>query len=412
MGEDYNRHAPVGRRIARLEAQTWQSAWEDPRAEQLMGAVGGGADSSPASRGRVVGGRRAVVGELTMAGCRPSARALSWEPVIAAWDVTRACDRGCLHPRNARELGPREALTLVAQLVELRPRLLMLTGDDPLQRPGLEELIAVAVAGGLRVGLALRVTPLLTVRRLRRFAELGVARAALGLDGPDAVTHDRSRGTGSFAATRTAIAAVRDAGLPLQLDTRLTLHSVAHLARTATLVEEIGPALWNVDFVVPSGRWRGEAALGPDASERVLGFLCEWHRLRGVPVKTTSAPAFHRVWLQQRLARHEKQRAAAVRSPALNDGRGLLFVSHAGDVQPSANLPLSTANVRDDQLADAYRRSRLFRALRDPTRLEGRCGICAFRTLCGGSRARAFAATGRFLAADPACAYRPREVDG
>jgi AdoMet-dependent heme synthase len=330
---------------------------------------------------------------------------LAWQPLIAVWEVTRACDRGCVHPQKARELGTSEALALVGQLAEVRPRLVMLAGDDPLQRPGLEELIAAAVGNGLRVGLALAVTPLLTAQRLQRFAELGVTRIALGLDGPDAATHDRERGTGSFAATRTAIAAARDAGLPLQVDTRLTLKTVAMLARTATLVEEIAPALWNVDVIVPSGRWHGEPTLGPDACERVFGFLCEWHRLRGLPVKTTSAPAFHRVWLQHRMARHE--RSAREWRPSVNDGRGMVFVSHAGDVQPSASLSLSTANVREDTLATAYRRSRLFRALRDASRLEGKCGVCPFRDLCGGSRARAFAATGSFLAADPACAYRP-----
>jgi radical SAM protein with 4Fe4S-binding SPASM domain len=333
-----------------------------------------------------------------------SVSGLAWQPLVAVWDVTRACDRGCLHPRKVHELGTSEALALVGQLVELRPRLVMLAGDDPLQRPGLEDLVAAAVGSGLRVGLALAVTPLLTARRLRRFAELGVARVALGLDGPDAATHDPGRGTGSFAATLAAIAAAQDAGLPLQLDTRLTLRTVATLARTATLVERIAPALWNVDVIVPSGRFRQEPVFGPDACERVFGFLCEWHRLYGVPVKTTSAPAFHRVWLQHRIARHE--RSAREWRPAVNDGRGMLFVSHAGDVQPSACLPLSTANVREDSLVDAYRRSRLFRALRDASRLEGKCGVCPFRSLCGGSRARAFAATGNFLAPDPACAYR------
>jgi radical SAM protein with 4Fe4S-binding SPASM domain len=85
----------------------------------------------------------------------------------------------------------------------------------------------------------------------------------------------------------------------------------------------------------------------------------------------------------------------------------MLFVSHTGDIQPSACLPLSTAHVREDTVTAAYRRSRLFRALRDPSRLEGKCGACGFRHVCGGSRARAFAMTGNFLAADPACPYHP-----
>jgi radical SAM protein with 4Fe4S-binding SPASM domain len=123
-----------------------------------------------------------------------------------------------------------------------------------------------------------------------------------------------------------------------------------------------------------------------------------------VPVKTTSAPAFHRVWLQHHLTSGSPAHAWR---PAMNDGRGTVFVSHTGEIQPSACLPLTTADVRADGIAAAYRRSRLFRALRDPSRLEGKCGVCAFRSVCGGSRARAFAVTGNFLAADPACAYRP-----
>ena len=339
----------------------------------------------------------------------PHERALAWRPLTAVWDVTRACDRGCLHPRTARDLGQREALALVPQLVELDPRLLVLSGDDPLQRPGLDEIIAAAVAAGLHVGLDLMPAPLLTARRLQRFAELGVERIALGLDGPDAVTHDRERGAGSFSATRAAIAAARDAGLPVELDTRLTVRTVAHLARTATLVEDIAPALWNVDVVVPAGRWRDVPTLGPDACERVLEFLCEWHRLRGVPVKTTSAPAFRRIWLQHHMTRPGSP--ARAWRPAVNDGRGTVFVSHTGEIQPSACLPLTTADVRTDGIAAAYRRSRLFRALRDPSRLEGKCAVCAFRAVCGGSRARALAMTGNVLAADPACAYRPPARD-
>jgi hypothetical protein len=147
----------------------------------------------------------------------PHEPVLAWRPLTAVWDVTRACDRGCLHSPSARDLGQREALALIPQLVELGPRLLVLSGDDPLQRPGLDEIIAAAVAAGLRVGLDLVPTALLTARRLQRFAELGVERVALGLDGPDALTHDRERGAGSFSATRAAIAAAKDARLRVEL---------------------------------------------------------------------------------------------------------------------------------------------------------------------------------------------------
>lgn len=331
----------------------------------------------------------------------------AFQPALAVWEVTRACDRGCLRPHAGPELRTSEALALVAQLVELAPRLVVLTGDDPLQRPGLDDLVAALAGGGLRVVTVLPATPLLGSRRLERLAAAGLGGVSLALDGPDAATHDARRGTGSFAATRAALDASRDAGLAVGITTRLTRDTVDHLARTAALVEATAPASWNVDFVVPSGRHAGERGLAPDAYERVLAFLCEWRHLTHVPVTTTAAPAFRRVCIR-RAARAGHPLPAAAWRPALNDGRGIVFVSHAGDIQPSEALPLSTANVRETSVATAYRRSRLFRALRDPSRLEGRCGACAFRRVCGGSRARAFAETGNFLAADPACGHRLR----
>jgi AdoMet-dependent heme synthase len=340
-------------------------------------------------------------------------RSLAWNPAVAIWEVTRACDLCCLHCRasatplrDSRELSTREALDLIEQLAELDPGVLVLTGGDPFKRPDLDALIEAAVGRGLRVAIAPSVTPLLTRERLRRLAALGVGRIALSMDGPDAATHDRFRGTsGSFVATRVAIADVRDAGIPLQVNTSLTRQTVEQLPRTADLVAEIAPALWSVFLVVPVGRAAREQQLGPDASERVFHFLYEWSERTGVAVKTTAAPAYRRVVLQRAAA--ERKGPRRPRPVAVNDGKGFVFVSHTGDVQPSGFLPLTTANVREERLADVYRYSRLFRALRDERRLEGKCGACPFRSVCGGSRARAHATTGNFLAEDPACAYVP-----
>ena len=335
---------------------------------------------------------------------------------MAIWEVTRACGLACLHcrasavpDRDPRELTTAEAFALVGQLRELDPGVVVLTGGDPFERPDLFELIAEAVRQGLRVAIAPSVTPRLTPDAIRRLAGAGVLRVALSLDGPDPTTHDRLRGAaGSFAVTRAAIAAVRDAGLPLQLNTSLTRQTVEALPRTAELVAEIAPVLWSVFFVVPVGRARREQQLGPDACERVFHFLWEWSERTGVAVKTTAAPAYRRVVLQRQANRRGSRRPHPL---AVNDGKGFVFVSHTGDVQPSGFLPLTTGNVRETPLADVYRWSRLFRALRDETRLGGKCGICPFRSICGGSRARAWAVTGDFLAADPSCAYEPPRTD-
>jgi radical SAM protein len=348
-------------------------------------------------------------------------RSLAFHPVVAIWEVTRACDLCCLHcrasavpTRDPRELDTAEALDLVGQLADLDPGVVVLTGGDPLKRPDLDAIVEAAVRRGLHLALAPSVTPRLTGEAIARLGALGVERVALSLDGPDAATHDRMRGVpGSFDRTREAIDAVRAAGVGLQINTSLTRATAASLAGTADVVARVAPALWSVFLVVPVGRAGLAQQLGAEACEELFHFLAAWSERTGVAVKTTAAPAYRRVVLQRDAGRRRAgTRGALARRPAVNDGKGFVFVSHTGDVQPSGFLPLGAGNVRETPLATLYRSSPLFRALRDESRLEGKCGICSFRSVCGGSRARAWATTGNFLAEDPACAYQPpRPVD-
>jgi radical SAM protein with 4Fe4S-binding SPASM domain len=325
---------------------------------------------------------------------------LASHPAVATWELARP--GGAVRWGEPPALTAKEAIDLLDQLEELAPAAVVLAGD-PLARTDLEDLVAEAVGRGLRTALAPTVTPRATAATVTRLALRGVARVALRLDGPDAATHDALGGSpGSFAATRAVIAAVRGAGLPLELDTRLVRPAVQALPRTAALVAELRPVLWRLHFFVPAGGAERGRELGPDACERVFRFLAEWAEDAGIEVETAAAPAYRRVVVQRDVSRGRSRRP---RPLPLNDGKGLLAVTPGGDVWPSTVLPLATANVRETPLADAYRQSRLFRALRDEGRLGGRCGRCAFRALCGGSRARAFAATGDFLAADPSCAW-------
>jgi radical SAM protein with 4Fe4S-binding SPASM domain len=85
----------------------------------------------------------------------------------------------------------------------------------------------------------------------------------------------------------------------------------------------------------------------------------------------------------------------------------VVFVSHTGEVYPSGFLPVATGNVRQQPLSRIYAGAALLQQLRDPVALHGRCGRCSYRSICGGSRARAFAATGDPLAEDPSCPYDP-----
>jgi len=342
---------------------------------------------------------------------------LDWKPQVAIWETTRACDLRCLHCRAAatpcrdpRELSTSEAHDLIDQLCELEPGVVVLTGGDPLKRPDLFALIEEATRRQLKIAITPSVTPLLTPDTIRRLAAVGVTRMALSVDGPDASVHDGMRGVpGSFAATLEAIAAVQDVGLQLQLNTSLARHTVGELPATGSFVARVAPALWSVFIVVPVGRATQDSVLDADACECVFHYLYDWSERTGLAVKTTAAPAYRRVVLERDAARGAK-RPRRPRPLPVNDGKGFIFVSHTGEVYPSGFLPRAVGNVRQQRLAEIYRTSPLLQALRIESLLEGKCGICPFRELCGGSRARAYATSGNVFAADPACAYAPPQA--
>ena len=94
------------------------------------------------------------------------------------------------------------------------------------------------------------------------------------------------------------------------------------------------------------------------------------------------------------------------------DGKGVLFISHVGEIQPSGFLPLTAGNVRTNNLAEIYRTHPLFTQLRNDDALGGKCGICEYRRICGGSRARSFGTSGDMMAAEPLCNYTPAALRG
>lgn len=152
----------------------------------------------------------------------------------------------------------------------------------------------------------------------------------------------------------------------------------------------------------------------PEEHERVLSWLHELSLEGDFDIKATAAPMYRRVAAQRSSGGAPVAGAGFAFHDGLdrpvqgvNDGRGFLFVSHLGEITPSGFLPIPVGNVRDDDIVDVYRNNELFRALRDPSRLKGKCGACEFRSVCGGQRGRAYAVTGDPLASDPACAYVP-----
>lgn len=339
---------------------------------------------------------------------------LERDPLVVAWEVTRACGYRCRHCRaDARprplpgQLDAQEGGRLMDDLARFRGTILVLTGGDPMLRPDLEDLAARATDRGLRVALTPSATGRVRPARLAALRAAGVGQMAISLDGPDPETHDAMRGVrGSFARTLRIADDVRAAGFPLQVNSTLTRAGAGALDAMAERVAATGAAMWSVFFLVPTGRAQRADMLDAAGHEEALRRLVTMRSGLPMRLKVTAAPAVRRV--EAELAAEGVVPAAPPPLP-VNDGRGFMFVSHDGRVSPSGFLPLEAGNVRDASAVDLYREAPLFRALRDPARLRGRCGRCRWRAACGGSRARAYALTGDPLGEEPTCPYRPEE---
>jgi heme b synthase len=345
-------------------------------------------------------------------------------PRLVAWETTRACDLACVHCRavaqprpDPRQLSTEEAFRLVDDIAAFQePAILILTGGDPLKREDIFDVAARASRAGLRVVMSpsgTQVTPG-TVRRLK---EVGVQRISVSLDGSTAALHDSFRQVpGAFAEAAQSLAYAREGGLPFQINTTVTRHNRNDLANMLRLAVDLGAATWDIFMLVPTGRGKIEMEVTPEEYEETLHFVYEVSRTSSIQVKMTCAPHYKRVQVQERRrARMEGAGAGAASSahPAHGFSRGCMagfgfcFVSHIGEVGGCGYLPLLAGSVRQASLVQVYRESPLFKCIRDPNLLQGRCGVCEYRVLCGGCRARALGATGNYLEEEPFCTYQP-----
>lgn len=344
--------------------------------------------------------------------CPAGAADFEQRPFILFWEVTRACALACRHCRaeaqpraHQDELTPTEALQLVNDIAELAPSMLVLTGGDPMLRRDLPEIISAAAGKGLRVGLSPAATPLLLRADLAALKQAGVSSLSLSLDGATAASHDRFRGVPhTFERTLAAARAAKEAGLMLQVNTTLSRSTLAEFpAFTELMRREVQPDVWSIFVLVPTGRAQVEDL--PDAAEleNVWQQLLTLRNELPFAVKTTEGHHYRRVLLQAARAGGEPPRHLI----PTRDGKGVLFISHTGEVQPSGFLPITLGNVRHDNLTELYRHHPVMRSLRDDNALGGKCGQCEYRHVCGGSRARAYGVTGDMLAAEPLCNYIP-----
>jgi AdoMet-dependent heme synthase len=369
-------------------------------------------------------------------GSHPSIIDFNENPYIVIWEVTRACQLKCVHCRadaqnkpDPMELTHQEGIKLIDQIYDMGNPMLVFTGGDCMMRDDLFDLAEYAIKKGMRVSMTPSATDNVTKAKMNRAKEVGLSRWAFSLDGPTPEVHDHFRGTpGSFDLTIEKVRYLNELNMPLQLNTVISRYNYDYLEQMAELMKELKVVMWYIFLLVPTGRGQLDACLSPAEHEKVFRWLYELSKTAPYDIKTTAAQHYRRVVFQQKarenavtnkVIRYEdtltKDMASVIdglkRAPkGVNDGNGFVFISHTGDVMPSGLLPLVGGNVRDRPLADIYRNSPIFKDLRNPDLYKGKCGICEFRYVCGGSRSRTFAVTGDYMGSEPFCVYVPETL--
>lgn len=371
---------------------------------------------------------------------------LNDRPFMIIWETTNACDLACRHCR-AQAIPEHDPLTLdfedAKRLLEQvesfgRPRpIFIFTGGDPFKRADLFDLLNYGNELGLVMAVSPSGTPLLNEANLRKIKESGAKAISLSLDGSTPERHDDFRQVpGSFELTTKGWQTARKIGLKLQLNTTVTRYNLEDLPNIFRLVLDYGAMTWSAFFLVPTGRGKAEDEVSPAEYEAVMHFLYDCSKY--ISAKTTEGHHYKRVVLQRTIldekglamedyfdlhpiyyqlrdamqaivdekGLHPKETIR--RTPMhINAGNGFVFISRRGDVFPSGFMPIKVGNVREKSLVDIYQEAPLFNDLRDPSKFEGRCGLCEFVGVCGGSRSRAYALTGDPLAEEPFCTYEP-----
>ncbi len=357
----------------------------------------------------------------------------SERPFLAIWETTRACDLACVHCRASaeptpapNELNADDALLLIDQVADAGTPLLVFSGGDCLKRSDLLDLIYHAKSRKLRVGAIPAVTQALTVEKLQAMKDAGLDQVAFSLDSADPAVHDAFRRvSGVFERTLEAVRLANQIGLRTQINSLVNVHNQDSFDSLIALVRDLGIVFWEIFFLVPMGRGQELPLMTGYKFEATFEKIYALSKEVRFVIKVTEAPHYRRFCCEKsrqegnalaEISKHEMpdaplrqdSRGGIGRAPSgVNSGKGFLFISSRGDVMPSGFLPLAAGNIKETAVGDIYRDSPIFRLLRDTSFLKGRCGICNYKEMCGGSRARAYALSGDYFAEDPCCVYQP-----
>ena len=334
---------------------------------------------------------------------------------VVIWEVTRACGLHCQHcpmgaesQRSPLELSTYEGYKTIDQIATLEPSRFVMSGGDPLERDDIFQFIEYAKRRGLDPTIALSPTPELTQKAMADIARRGASRIAMSIDDSTALRHDALRGVpGTFSATLDALRWAHEYGMKVEINTLVSHRNAGHLPEILNLIGDRIDA-WNLYFLVPIGGAKMADVPTAEEVEKVFAFVDEV--AERVKVRIVEAPHYRRHLIEKMSSDWSDftgYQAADNTPVATHDARGVVFISHSGEVRPSELLPLSAGNIRYRALGAIFRGGDLFVALRDPRNLKGKCGRCGYVRVCGGSRARSFAATGDLFGSDPLCGYEP-----
>jgi heme b synthase len=354
------------------------------------------------------------------------------------WETTAGCNLECVHCRRLdvsrqlmqSDLSTDASLRFVENLASFAKPILVLSGGEPLFRPDIYQIAQHARQCGLTVALATNGT-LIDEPVARKIVDAGIRRVAISIDGMDATTHDAfRRQAGSLAAALNGFRHLRRLEMSMQINCTVTKHNVHQIDQLYDMAVREGADALHLFMLVPVGcgvQIAESNMLPPDEYERVLNWMYDKSKTRQLHLKATCAPHYFRVMRQRAAAEHVHIEAThshgkpgghpemAAMTKGCLAGSAICFVSHTGEVFPCGYLPVSAGNVKKQSMQDIWENAHVFQRLRNVDELEGKCGVCEFKKVCMGCRARAFyEANGNYMAEEPYCVYEPkrRQPDG
>lgn len=339
---------------------------------------------------------------------------------LVAWEITRRCNLFCAHCRGSsgdkayeNELTTKECYRLIDQIARVAKPILILTGGEPLMRPDVLQIARYGTSKGLRVVMGTNGT-LITKELAAELKKIPIARVAVSLDFPVAELQDRIRcKPGAYREALDGIANARKAGIEIQINSTITRLNVHYLADLLDLSLDIGARAFHPFMLVPTGRGKGLQGqeLSPQEYEETLNWIYDKQQELGDRMffKPTDAPHYMRIVKQRQTSRSQTpdQPMQTITRGCLA-GTGFCFISHRGSVRGCGYLDIEAGNVREQSFGEIWSNTQLFGQLRDLSNIKGKCGVCEYKGVCGGCRARAYEATGDYLEAEPCCVHKPR----